>query len=100
QVYVQLVRPVAGCQVSPPSTDTSTPATTPPASVAVPVTVTVEPLWKLAPPDGNVIVDVGEVVSVEGVASRRPDCSDPGCSCMSARRLTVACWTVTSVPST
>src|SRR5215212_6532584 len=36
-LYVQLERPVAGCHVVPPSTDTSTAATTPPpASVAVP----------------------------------------------------------------
>src|SRR3954452_19041029 len=30
QVYVQLNRPTAGCQVPPPSTETSTPATVPP----------------------------------------------------------------------
>src|SRR6476646_10584217 len=44
QVYVQLVVPVAGCQVVPPSVDTSTPATLPPPeSLAVPETVTVAP---------------------------------------------------------
>src|SRR5664279_5926720 len=30
QLYVQLVVPVAGCQVEPPSVETSTPATLPP----------------------------------------------------------------------
>ena len=43
---------VAGCQVVPPSVETSTPATTPPpASVAVPVMVTlaVRELWRSAP---------------------------------------------------
>src|SRR4051794_29417623 len=30
QLYVHAERPVAGCQVVPPSTDTSTPPTTPP----------------------------------------------------------------------
>ena len=40
----QLVRPVAGRHVVPPSTDTSTPATTPPpVSEAVPAIVTVVP---------------------------------------------------------
>ena len=35
---------VTGCQVVPPSVETSTPATTPPpASVAVPLMVTAEP---------------------------------------------------------
>src|SRR5690349_9432694 len=42
-VYDHDVVPVAGCQVLPPSVDTSTPATTPPLSVAVPLTVTCEP---------------------------------------------------------
>ena len=41
QVKLQLSRPVAGCQLAPPSTDTSTPPTRPPpASAAVPLTVT------------------------------------------------------------
>src|SRR5262245_56486630 len=41
---------VAGCQVAPPSVETSTPATTPPpASVAVPVTVTCEPFARFVP---------------------------------------------------
>ncbi len=41
---------VTGCQVVPPSVETSTPATTPPpASVAVPLMVTAEPSEKVAP---------------------------------------------------
>src|SRR5262249_22016976 len=40
QRKVQDPRPVAGCQVVPPSTETSTPPTTPPVSDAVPVIVT------------------------------------------------------------
>src|SRR5215467_13074752 len=44
QEYDQVDSPVAGCQVCPPSVETSTPATTPPpTSTAVPVTVTVMP---------------------------------------------------------
>jgi hypothetical protein len=55
---------VTGCQVEPPSVDTSTPATTPPPeSVAVPVIVTVLPLANVAPPDGDVIAEVGAAVS-------------------------------------
>src|SRR3981081_275096 len=42
--YVQLAAPVALCQVVPPSVETSTPATTPPVSLAVPETVTAVPL--------------------------------------------------------
>src|SRR4051794_6024979 len=45
QVYDQVPRPLAGCQVE-PSVDTSTPPTTPPpVSAAVPETVRVEPDW-------------------------------------------------------
>ena len=64
---------VTGCQVEPPSVDTSTPATTPPPeSVAVPLTVTVLPLVKVAPADGEVIVEVGGEVLV------RRACQPPG----------------------
>src|SRR4051794_5723485 len=38
--YVQLVVPDAGCHVAPPSVETSTPATTPPVSLAVPEMIT------------------------------------------------------------
>src|ERR1700712_4634272 len=65
-VYVQLEVPeVAGCHVLPPSVETSTPAMTPPPpSVAVPVIMTLVPSVRLAPAAGDVIVDVGFVVSV------------------------------------
>ena len=63
----------------------------PPVSAAVPVIVTGVPTWTTVPAAGEVIVDVGAVVSVEAVAATRPDCSESGCTPMSANRLTVAC---------
>ena len=83
----------------PPSAETSTPATTPPpASVAVPLMVTAEPSEKVAPDDGDVIVDVGGVVSVDCVAGASPDISVAGCTLpMSANRFTVACCMAGSV---
>ena len=64
---------VAGCQVVPPSVETSTPATTPPpASVAVPLMVTAEPSDTVAPCDGELMDDVGAVVSVDAVAAVSP----------------------------
>ena len=60
---------VAGCQVEPPSVETSTPATTPPpASVELPETVTLLPSVRCWPAVGELIVDVGAVVSVDAVA--------------------------------
>ena len=83
---------VTGCQVLPPSVETSTPATTPPpASAAVPLMVTGAPSEKVAPGDGEVIAEVGGVVSVEGVAAVSPAISVAGCALMSARTFTVAC---------
>lgn len=58
------VVPVATLKVAPPSIDTSTLATTPPpVSLAVPVMLTGVPVNKSAPGLGDVIVDVGGVVS-------------------------------------
>src|SRR5215813_3288821 len=90
---------VTGCQVVPPLVEISTPATTPPpASVAVPLMVTAEPSGKAAPADGEVIVDVGGVVSADCVAGVRPDISVAGCTLpMSANRFTVACCAAGSV---
>jgi hypothetical protein len=91
-LYVQVAVPVAGCQLTPPSSETSMPATTPPpASVAVPETVTTvpAPIEALAP--GEVITVVGATVSVEAVAASSPLISVAGCACMSASRFTVAC---------
>ena len=83
---------MAGCQVVPPSVETSTPATRPPpASVAVPVTVTVSPLPRLAPADGEVITAVGAAASVLAVAVTSPVIRPYGCTPMSASRFTVAC---------
>src|SRR3954469_1122501 len=94
QVYDHVPRPLAGCQVEPPSVDTSTPPTTPPPeSVAVPETVRVEPDWTVAPADGEEMVVVGFAVSVDAVAATSPAIKLPGAGWtpMSARRLTVAC---------
>src|SRR5437660_7126852 len=92
QVYDQLVVPFAGCQVVPPSVETSTPATTPPPeSVAEPVIVSLLPSASEAPLVGEVIADVGGVASLDCVAAVRPDCRVEGCAPMSASKLTVAC---------
>src|SRR5690349_7884217 len=88
--YVQLVVPVAGCQVAPLSVDTSTPATTPPVSLAVPVTVTFPPSPTVVEDDGEVMVEVGAVVSVDAVAATSPVSRAHGWAPMSASRLTVA----------
>jgi hypothetical protein len=83
---------VAACHVEPPSVETSTPATTPPpVSVAVPVIVTALPSASLAPDAGEVIVEVGGVVSVDLLAGASSELSVEGCAPISARRLTVAC---------
>src|ERR1700730_13182383 len=95
--YVQLVVPFAGCQVVPPSVDTSTPATTPPpASPAVPLMVTAAPSVRLAPEAGELICELGGVVSVDGLAATRPPSRLNGWAPMSAKRLTVACCIVLS----
>src|SRR5215472_12375843 len=86
QVKVHDERPLAGCQVRPPSTETSTPATTPPTSVAVPVMVTGVPTCA---PVRELIPEVGGAVSVEAVAASNPACKLPGWSPISARRFTV-----------
>src|SRR5579864_4003763 len=81
QKYIQDSRPLAGCQVEPPSIETSTPPTTPPpASVAVPVTVTGIPAETVPPGSGNVIEDVGAKVSEEAEAGVRGDCNVAGCT--------------------
>ena len=91
---------VTGCQVLPPLVEISTPATTPPPeSVAVPVMVTACPSEKVAPGDGEVIVEVGGVVSVDAVVDVSPVISVAGCAPISARMFTVACcMTGSTVP--
>src|SRR5262249_23278358 len=87
QLYDQLVVPVAGCQLVPPSVEISTPATTPPpVSAAVPVTVTRAPSARFAFGAGEVMVEDGAAVSVLAVAGTRPGISANGCACMSANR--------------
>ena len=71
--------------------------TPPPESVAVPLIVTVLPFAMVAPADGEVIVEVGGVVSVGAVAATRPDISVAGCTPIMANRLTVACCIAGSV---
>src|SRR6266516_473556 len=92
KVYVQLAVPEAGCQLTPPSVDTSTPATNPPTSAAVPCAVTCAPL-ATEPPVGEVIAAVGATRSVETLAALSPLTNVLGCACMSARRLTIA-WRI------
>jgi len=46
--------------------------------VAVPVIVTVVPVWSVEPAVGEVIVETGGVVSVDFEAKRSPDCNVPG----------------------
>jgi len=53
--------------------------------------VTEEPTTTVELGNGEVIIEVGEMASVEAVAATKPGCSVAGCIPMSARRLTVAC---------
>ena len=63
---------MAGCQVA-PSTETSTPPTTPPpASVAVPVMVSGEFTATVAPAAGAVITEEGAVTSVDAAVATSP----------------------------
>jgi len=64
QLKLQAVVPVAALKVAPPSTDTSTRDTDPPpVSLAVPVMLTVTLVNTVAPDAGEVIAEVGGVVS-------------------------------------
>src|SRR6266700_908121 len=91
QEYVQFSRPLAGCHVVPPSTETSTPPTTPPPiSVAVPEMLTVLDCI-VEPPLGEVIVELGAVASVDAEAATRPVCRVAGRAPRSANKFTVAC---------
>ena len=57
----------------------------------MPLIVTGAPVGSVAPSDGDWIVDTGGVVSDDGLAGMSPAASEPGCTAMSANRLTVAC---------
>src|SRR3989442_1544018 len=80
QWYVQLAPPVVRCHVVPPSTETSTPATMPSVSDAVPLITT--SVWPrtVDPLTGEPIVDVGAWLSVDTVASTRPPVRVAGCT--------------------
>ncbi len=67
-------------------------ADAPPASAAVPVTVTGDPAATVAPPAGEVIDVEGACASADAAAALSPGSSEPGCAPMSASRLTVACF--------
>src|SRR6266403_3140127 len=76
QLYVQLSRPLAGCHVCPPSSEISTPPTTPPPeSAAFPAIVTAFPSCSVAPFVGAAIVELGGVVSVDFEANTNPACN-------------------------
>jgi hypothetical protein len=60
-------------------------------SAAVPVMVTWRPAGRVEPDDGELMTDVGAVVSVDWAAATSPDRSVAGCTPMSASRFTVAC---------
>src|SRR5206468_6368167 len=80
-------------QVTPPSSETSTPPTTPPPlSVAVPVTVRYVLLPIVLPAVGLLITVVGAWVSLDWVAAARLAIRVLGWAPMSANRLMVACW--------
>jgi hypothetical protein len=83
--------PDAACQVVPPSVDTSTPATWPPVSAAVPDSTTLVPLVTEVLAAGAEMVTVGAVVSVDALAANRPLISVAGCTPMSANRLMTSC---------
>jgi len=95
---LQEVVPVAALKVAPPSTDTSTRATVPPpVSLAVPVMPTAVPVNISAPALGDVIVEVGGVVSwiTVTVSCAEGFCTFPLSS--TARLLIVACPGVAGV---
>src|SRR5262245_39847277 len=59
QSELRAAPPRARCQVAPPSVDTSTPATAPPLSVAVPLIVSGLPPCTWLPDTGEVMEDTG-----------------------------------------
>ena len=63
----------------------------------MPLIVTVLPFAKVAPADGEVIVEVGGAVSSGAAPGTRPDINVAGCTPIMANRLTVACCMAGSV---
>src|SRR5205823_5273244 len=78
QWYVQLSRPVAECHDAPLSTDTSTAATIPPVSTAVPLIVMLAPTTTVDPLVGEPIVEVGRTTSTDAALTMIPGCGRPG----------------------
>src|SRR5688572_416429 len=76
QVKVQLIVPLATCQVFPPSTEISTPATTL-LSDALPEIVMGVPCGMVTSLDGEEMIVVGAIASVEAVAVV-PVSNEPG----------------------
>src|SRR5882762_6695639 len=86
-VYVQFSRPLAGCHVVPPSTDTSTPAITPKRGVAPPGSPTpksiADPLIVIGDPtfggaETARLMTAGGVASPDAVATTTPGRRLPG----------------------
>ena len=96
KVYDHELRPVAGARGAVVSGTSTAPTLPPPASVAVPLTVSGWPTETVAPSAGEEMFDVGAAVSLLAVAGARSDCSVAGCAPMSANRLTVAWRTASS----
>ncbi len=84
---------VAGCQVVPPSVETSTPATTSPGAlvVAVPVIVEGAPSGSEASFVGLVMTELGGVVLEDSAPGTRPDMRVAGCTPIMANRFTTNC---------
>ncbi|HEX5084442.1 MAG TPA: hypothetical protein VFY40_20550, partial [Blastocatellia bacterium] len=79
QLKLHEVVPEAALKVAPPSTETSTRATDPPVSLAVPVMVVVALVTTVAPGAGEVIAEVGAVLSgFVGVLARLLVMPHPG----------------------
>src|SRR3954470_24021737 len=86
--------------MSPPSVDTSTPPSTPPAlSLAVPTMFTSALADTLAPEAGEVMLELGGAASLEALAATRPLIRVGGGTPMSANKFIVACCMRTSTPT-
>src|SRR2546428_199277 len=84
QWYVQFAPPVARCHDTPPLTETSTAATVPVGSDAVPLITTSVPPANVDPLVGETIVEMGTSVSTDAVAGMSPAIRVTGCTPMSA----------------
>src|SRR5204863_229523 len=78
QLKLQVAVPCATCHVAPLSTETSTLATTPPVSVAVPVIVTGLPLWTCALATGAVVEIFVPLIAQRAGRQRLHACGERG----------------------